>query len=98
MKDNTDFIGTIAGKLQELAEQGQPLRDDFEKHVRAILTSTFSKMDLLTREEFDAQAAVLQRTRALVEALEKRVAELEAVQQSNTVVKVNKDDTQQDDQ
>ena len=57
MVDKTDFIGTVAGKLQELVEQGQPLRDDFEKNVRAILANAFSKMDLLTREEFDAQVA-----------------------------------------
>lgn len=77
MNDKTDFISTVANKLQDLVEQGQPLRDDFEKNVRAILASTFNKMDLVTRDEFEAQAAVLQRTRMMVEELEKRVTGLE---------------------
>jgi BMFP domain-containing protein YqiC len=42
-----------------------------------VLQSTFAKLDLVTREEFDVQASVLARTRAKVEALEKQVAELE---------------------
>lgn len=77
MNDKTDFISTVANKLQDLVEQGQPLRDDFEKNVRAILASTFNKMDLVTRDEFEAQTAVLQRTRMMVEELEKRVTALE---------------------
>ena len=53
------------------------LKDDLENNVRASLQSTFSRLDLVTREEFEVQTAVLARTRAKVEALEKRVAELE---------------------
>ena len=79
MTDKADFIGSIAGKLQDIVGQGptHPLKEDFEKNVKAILTNAFSKMELLTREEFEGQIAVLQRTREMVEALEKRVAELE---------------------
>ena len=79
MIDKADFIGTVAEKLQELVSQapGQPFREDVEKNMKAVLSSAFSKMELLTREEFAAQMAVLQRTREMVEALEKRVAELE---------------------
>ena len=43
-----------------------------------MLNQGFSKLDLLTREEFEVQADVLARTRAKLDALEKRVAELEA--------------------
>lgn len=46
--------------------------------MRAMLNQGFAKLDLLTREEFDVQAEVLARTREKLEALEKRVAELEA--------------------
>ena len=79
MIDKAAFIGSVAGKLQDLVSQGpgHPLKDDFEKNVKAILTNAFSKMELLTRDEFEGQAAVLRRTREMVEALEKRVAELE---------------------
>jgi BMFP domain-containing protein YqiC len=43
-----------------------------------MLTQGFSKLDLVTREEFDIQSQVLAKTRAKLEALEARVAELEA--------------------
>jgi BMFP domain-containing protein YqiC len=51
---------------------------DIEKHLRAVLASVFSKLDLATREEFDVQREVLTRTRAKLVALEARVTELEA--------------------
>lgn len=54
------------------------MQEDAEKNIRAALTSTFNKLDLVTREEFDVQTQVLHRTREKLEALEKRVAELEA--------------------
>lgn len=51
---------------------------DIEKNVRALLTSFFAKLDLVTREEFDIQAQVLLRTREKLKALEERVARLES--------------------
>jgi len=51
---------------------------DIEKNVRAMVRSTFSRLDLVTREEFDAQAKVLERTREKLTALQARIAELEA--------------------
>ena len=50
---------------------------DIEKNARALLGSFFAKLDLVTREEFEVQAAVLQRTREKLKALEARVARLE---------------------
>ena len=50
---------------------------DIEKNMRAMLTGLFSKLDLVTREEFDVQAQVLLRTRDMLKTLEARVAELE---------------------
>lgn len=51
---------------------------DIEKNMRAALAGVFAKLDLVTREEFDVQREVLARTRAKLEALEARIAELEA--------------------
>ena len=48
-----------------------------EKNLRAALQAVLSKMELVTREEFDVQSAVLQRSREKLEALEARVVELE---------------------
>ena len=58
------------------------LTRDVEKNLRAALHSAFGRLDLVTREEFDVQSAVLVRTRAKLEALEKQVAVLE-----NTLLK-----------
>jgi BMFP domain-containing protein YqiC len=54
------------------------LREDLENNFRAVLRANLGKLDLAGREEFDAQRKVLERTRARLEELEKRVAELEA--------------------
>lgn len=53
------------------------LRSEVERNVRSVLAETVSRMDLITREEFDIQQQVLLRTREKLEALEKQVAELE---------------------
>ena len=50
---------------------------DIEKNVRGMLSSAFSRLDLVTREEFDVQAKVLARTREKLVAIEARVSELE---------------------
>ena len=51
---------------------------DVEKNVKALLQSGLAKLDVVPRAEFDVQAKVLARTREKLEALEKKVAELEA--------------------
>lgn len=53
------------------------LQEDLRRNLRSGLESALSRMDLITREEFDAQAAVLARTREKLERLERRVTELE---------------------
>ena len=50
---------------------------DIEKNARALLSSFFAKLDLVSREEFDIQAQVLLRTREKLKALEERLARLE---------------------
>lgn len=53
------------------------IAQDLEKNLRAALTAAFARLNLVTREELEVQAAVLARTRARLEELEKQVAELE---------------------
>jgi len=55
-----------------------PGQDAMQQQIKTVLQSSFAKLDLVTREEFDAQAAVLQRTREKLEQLEAVVAELES--------------------
>jgi BMFP domain-containing protein YqiC len=60
-----------------IASGAHGLREDLENNFRAILRANLGKLDLAGREEFDAQRKVLERTRARLEELEKRVAALE---------------------
>ena len=53
------------------------LAEDLRNNARAAVRSTLDRMDLVTREEFEVQERVLQRTREKLEALEKQVASLE---------------------
>ena len=53
------------------------MQDDVENNVRSLLQATLSKMNLVTREEFDVQSAVLQRTREKLEQLEKQIEQLQ---------------------
>lgn len=74
--DTTRFFNDLQGKINQVIENS-PAKD-LEKNVKAMLTQGFARLDLVTREEFEIQAQVLARTRAKLEALEARVAELEA--------------------
>ncbi len=74
--------------VQLLGEGPQKTQEELKRGANQILQSAFSRLDLVTREEFDSQQAVLIRTRTLVEALEQRVGELE--QQLATVPQVEK--------
>jgi hypothetical protein len=71
-------IDDIARRLFEgLPESVHQLRRDIEGNFRAVLRSSLSKLDLTTRDEFEVQSRVLERTRAAVTALEQRIATLE---------------------
>ena len=78
-------IDDIANRLAGAIPPGlNNLKEDLEKNFHAILQSVLGKLDLVTREEFEVQKAVLSKTRARLEELEKRVAdrtnELQAAQ------------------
>jgi BMFP domain-containing protein YqiC len=66
----------LSGKISALLAQS-PAKD-LEKNLRALMTSFFGRLDLVTREEFDVQARLLARSRDQLGVLESRVAELEA--------------------
>lgn len=70
------FFNDMQAKMQQVLENS-PAKD-LEKNVKAFMSQGFAKLDLVTREEFDIQADVLVKTRNKLEALEARVAELEA--------------------
>lgn len=76
---NPKQLDDLTDRLVDLLPSGvKDVQQDIEKNVRAMIQNTFSKMDLVTREEFDIQTAVLARTREKLENLEKQLAELES--------------------
>lgn len=68
-------IDDISRRVDELIAN-TPV-EDVQRNLRALLSSWFARLDLVTREEFDVQQAVLQRTREKLSQMEARVAELE---------------------
>ncbi|MCC5868681.1 MAG: accessory factor UbiK family protein [Gammaproteobacteria bacterium] len=75
---NRNSLDELARRLAESVPEGvRAAGADLEKNFRGLLQSGFSRMDLVTREEFEIQAGVLARTREKLEALEARLAELE---------------------
>lgn len=75
MKQPNDIFQDFQARMSDLLKHS-PAKD-VERNVKAMLSQGFSKLDLVTREEFDTQAQVLLRTRTRLEELERRVAELE---------------------
>lgn len=73
-----DSIDNLAKSLAESLPEGlRSVRDDLEKNFRSVLQGGLQKLDLVTREEFEVQQAVLARTREKLETLEGRLAAIE---------------------
>ncbi|SVB41459.1 uncharacterized protein METZ01_LOCUS194313 [marine metagenome] len=80
-KEKIEMIISDITKI--LPEDLNVLKDDIEKNLRATLNVTFSKMDLVTREEFDIQASLLSRTREKLEGLQEKLSALEEQLEKN---------------
>lgn len=74
-----ESIDELARRLAESVPQGlRSVKDDLESNFRSVLSSGLSKLDLVTREEFEVQEAVLARTRKKLEVLEERLQSMES--------------------
>lgn len=74
---NRESIDKLAQQIGDLFGPGS-VPHDIQRNLRAVIQSGLDKMDLVTRDEFDAQTAVLERTRAQLDQLEKQIDQLEA--------------------
>ena len=73
-----ESIDELARRLADSVPQGiRSVKDDLEKNFRSVLRSGLGKLDLVTREEFDVQEAVLARTREKLDSLEERLQTIE---------------------
>lgn len=73
------MISELAQRISQELQSALPLLNNLipKRELQVSLQAVLSRLDLVTREEFDAQAAVLQRTRSKLEALEQRCTEME---------------------
>ena len=76
--ENKNTFDDLAKKITDLLPGNfQQVQQDLESNIKALLQSSLSKMNLVSREEFDVQSALLARTREKLDQLEKQLAELE---------------------
>jgi BMFP domain-containing protein YqiC len=78
---NTQFFEDLSSRIREITKSSPAA--DMEKNLRALLHGAFTKLELVSREEFDVQADLLRRTRQKLELLEAKQAELEDLLQKN---------------
>ncbi|HAE99967.1 MAG TPA: phosphoheptose isomerase [Methylophilaceae bacterium] len=73
---NLDFLQELSIKISELVKQS-PI-SDLDKNIHALIQGAFTKLELVSREEYDVQTEVLKQTRDKLERLEKKLEALEA--------------------
>ena len=73
---NIETVKVLSNKMKELIKKS-PL-EDIDKNIHALIQGAFTKMELVSREEFDVQTEVLRNTREKLAKLEAKLAELEA--------------------
>ncbi|HET8552278.1 MAG TPA: accessory factor UbiK family protein [Gammaproteobacteria bacterium] len=78
MKFDPNILDQVAERLSAVVPEGmRHVQKDLESNFRAVLQSALGRLDLVTREEFDAQQAVLSRTRERLEQISERLREME---------------------
>jgi ubiquinone biosynthesis accessory factor UbiK len=78
MSEKLDAESLLKRLMEDLPSSLQAFRADLEAHAGRVLRDATRRLDLVSREEFDAQTRVLERSRELIERLEARVAALES--------------------
>jgi len=86
-----ESIDELARRLAESVPQGlRSMKDDLEKNFQSVLHAGLGKLDLVTREEFEVQEAVLARTRQKLDALEERLISIETAKATSKKKKTKK--------
>jgi ubiquinone biosynthesis accessory factor UbiK len=73
--DKSSFLDDLQDRVTAVIQQTPAA--DLQKNIKALLAQQFTRLELVTREEFDTQSKVLARARAKLEELERRITELE---------------------
>jgi|TARA_B110000261_G_scaffold8542_1_gene8609 BMFP domain-containing protein YqiC len=77
--DHQDFYTKFSANLDQTFVSGQAIGDEIYQLLRVAMTKTLSGLDIVSRDEFDAQQAVLKRSREKIDVLEQQVSEMEAL-------------------
>lgn len=75
--NSNDFYNNLRDQLEQALDGAQSLNSEARAHLKQVAINLFDKLDIVSREEFDAQTAVLKRTREKIDLLEKKLHELE---------------------
>jgi BMFP domain-containing protein YqiC len=81
MQKKTEWVDTLVDKVSDLFNQGNSSDDlsfkaQSRSNVRAVIQNALSNLDIVSRDEFDAQVSVLQRSREKIDALEEQLTAL----------------------
>ncbi len=77
MKAPEEFLNVISTQLNEFLQNGKQTSEDIRKNVLALVQSQLSKLDVVSREEFEVQQEILAKTRSQLEQLQSQLAQLE---------------------
>jgi ubiquinone biosynthesis accessory factor UbiK len=78
MKPSDDFLDTLTAQINNLLSNGKQLGEDVRANLRGLIQSQLSKLDVVSREEFDTQQAILEKTRTQIDHLQKQLEQLES--------------------
>lgn len=76
--NSNDFYNNLRDQLEQALDGAQSLNSEARAHLKQATSNLFDKLDIVSREEFDAQTAVLKRSREKIDYLESKLKELEA--------------------
>lgn len=74
---NNEFLNDLSNKIAARIPMAQNLRNDVEKNIHEVLQSAFSRLNLVTRDEFDSQLKVLERAEQTIAQLEEKICAME---------------------
>ena len=84
MADNDSAKRSVSSLFERLTRTDDPVFEQIDRNAKSLLQSALTRLDVVSREEFDAQTAVLKRTRERLEALEAQIASLDEALSTTT--------------
>ena len=77
MTPHNEFLETLVTQINGLFDTGKQAEDDVRHNLKALIQAQMAKLDVVTRQEFDAQQVILEKTRTQIDHLQQQLKELE---------------------